>query len=59
MQPDDVSGLLGSWTYRSLVNDSDISTGFVDLEFGRGELHVERWNVTGFAGRLGLGEPIR
>lgn len=27
---------LGSWTYRSLLNNPDIQTDFNDLEFGRG-----------------------
>jgi len=32
---------VGSWTYRSLLNDPDINTQFNDLEFGRGILVIE------------------
>lgn len=32
---------VGSWTYRSLLNDADINTQFNDLEFGRGILVIE------------------
>ena len=31
---------VGSWTYRSLLNDPDINTQFNDLEFGRGLLVI-------------------
>ena len=27
---------VGNWTYRSLLNDADVSTAFNDLEFGYG-----------------------
>jgi hypothetical protein len=30
----------GSWTYRSLLNDSDLSTSFDQLEFGRGTIII-------------------
>ena len=32
---------VGSWTYRSLLNDADVSTDFDKLEFGRGTLVIE------------------
>jgi|tagenome__1003787_1003787.scaffolds.fasta_scaffold18925338_1 hypothetical protein len=59
MQPGDGSSLLGSWTYRSLINDPNISTGFDGLEFGRGELRVEQWNLDGFSGRLVFGDTYQ
>lgn len=31
----------GQWTYRSLLNDPDLSTVFDKLEFGRGTLVIE------------------
>lgn len=32
---------VGSWTYRSLLNDPDVNTQFNDLEFGRGTIVIE------------------
>ena len=32
---------VGSWTYRSLLNDSDIATPFNNLEFGRTGIVIE------------------
>jgi hypothetical protein len=31
----------GKWTYRSLLNDPDLSTGFDQLEFGRGTISID------------------
>jgi hypothetical protein len=31
---------VGTWTYRSLLNDPDVNTDFNDLEFGRGTLVI-------------------
>ncbi len=31
----------GIWTYRSLLNDPDLSISFDDLEFGRGNIRIE------------------
>lgn len=31
---------VGSWTYRSLLNDPDVNTAFDALEFGRGTLRL-------------------
>ena len=31
---------VGSWTYRSLLNDPDVNTDFDKLEFGRGTLVI-------------------
>jgi hypothetical protein len=43
---------LGDWTYRSFINDPDISKDFHDLEFGRGELVIEDFAPGSFNGRL-------
>ena len=32
---------VGSWTYRSLLNDPDVNKPFNDLEFGRGTIVIE------------------
>ena len=32
---------VGSWTYRSLLNDADLSVAFDDLEFGRGTIVIK------------------
>jgi hypothetical protein len=32
---------VGTWTYRSLQNDPDVSRAFGDLEFGRGTLTIK------------------
>lgn len=32
---------VGTWTYRSLLNDPDVNKAFNDLEFGRGTIVVE------------------
>lgn len=32
---------VGSWTYRSLLNDPDVDKQFNDLEFGRGTIVIE------------------
>ncbi len=34
--------LLGTWTYRSLLNNPDLSTDFDALEFGRANLRFEQ-----------------
>jgi hypothetical protein len=59
MGPGNTSDLLGSWTYRSIINDANISTGFDNLEFGRGELRVEEWSLAGFGGRLIFGDTYQ
>lgn len=32
---------IGTWTYRSLLNDPDLNTDFDKLEFGRGNIVIE------------------
>jgi hypothetical protein len=43
---------VGTWTYRSFINDPDISVGFNDLEFGRGQLVIESFTPGAFNGSL-------
>jgi hypothetical protein len=33
---------VGSWTYRSLLNDPDVNKKFNDLEFGRGTIVIKK-----------------
>lgn len=47
---------LGRWTYRSFINDSDISKEFNTLEFGRAELIIEQLAPGIFGGRLSFGD---
>jgi len=35
---------LGTWTYRSLLNDPDLSTDFDALEFGRAIMSIETFD---------------
>src|ERR1051325_10399503 len=44
---------VGSWTYRSLLNDPDINTQFNDLEFGRGILVIEDGPMQTLGGTIG------
>ena len=51
-QPD--SGILvGKWTYRSFLNDPDLSTQFNDLEFGLGTIDVVPAPMNEFRGTIG------
>jgi hypothetical protein len=47
-----IGSLAGLWSYRSLINDPDLSTGFDRLEFGRGTIAVEEAPMGVFAGRI-------
>lgn len=47
-----VRPFVGAWTYRSFVNDPDMSKDFNDLEFGRGELVIDEFDPGTFSGRL-------
>jgi hypothetical protein len=50
-QPD--SGILvGIWTYRSFLNDPDLSADFDSLEFGRGNIAIEPATMNEFKGRI-------
>ena len=40
-QKPNIGSLVGSWTYRSFLNDPDLSTAFNDLEFGLGTIRID------------------
>ena len=44
---------VGSWTYRSLLNDPAIGTDFDNLEFGRGTLQIEAVSFDTLGGTIG------
>jgi hypothetical protein len=44
---------VGSWTYRSLLNDPAIDTQFNALEFGRGTLVIEEAPEEDLRGKIG------
>lgn len=44
---------VGKWTYRSLLNDSDINTDFNKLEFGRGTIIIEEAESQLLKGTIG------
>ena len=48
----EIGPLAGTWTYRSLLNDPDVSTAFNDLEFGRGNIDIEAAPMGVFKGRI-------
>jgi hypothetical protein len=50
---------LGSWTYRSFVNNPDILKDFNDLEFGRGELTIDELAPGHFEGRLSFADSYQ
>jgi hypothetical protein len=43
----------GTWTYRSLLNDSDLSTAFNQLEFGRGTIVIDNGPPELLTGTIG------
>jgi hypothetical protein len=43
----------GQWTYRSLVNDPDISTAFDQLEFGQGTIVIDEGPLELLSGTIG------
>lgn len=50
-QPD--SGILvGTWTYRSFINNPDLSTEFNDLQFGKGNIQIVAAPMNEFKGRI-------
>jgi hypothetical protein len=51
-QPDN-GILVGKWTYRSFLNDPDLSTSFNDLEFGQGTIEVSPSAMNEFRGTIG------
>ena len=44
---------VGSWTYRSLINDPDVSIDFDALEFGRGTIVIEEAPMAALVGTIG------
>ncbi|MFL5802983.1 MAG: hypothetical protein ACJ8CR_14750 [Roseiflexaceae bacterium] len=46
------SVLVGVWTYRSFLNDPDLSTQFNDLEFGRGNIRIDASPMNEFKGLI-------
>lgn len=44
--------LVGTWTYRSFLNDPDVSTPFNNLEFGRGNIRIDASPMNEFAGSI-------
>jgi hypothetical protein len=50
---------LGTWTYRSFLNNPDIGQAFNDLEFGRGELRIDELRPGVFEGRLWFGDTYQ
>jgi hypothetical protein len=51
--PANANPFLGTWTYRSLLNDPDLATAFDALEFGRGTLVIEDAPEPSLRGTLG------
>lgn len=43
---------VGTWTYRSLLNDPDVTTDFDQLEFGRGTLAITEISADALAGTI-------
>jgi len=44
---------VGTWTYRSLLNDPDVNTNFDQLEFGRGTLVITAPSSDTLGGTIG------
>ena len=44
---------VGSWTYRSLLNDPDVATDFDALEFGRATLVIDQDAAGSLTGTIG------
>jgi hypothetical protein len=49
----DYNPFVGSWTYRSLLNDPDVNTGFDKLEFGRGTIVIQDAPMQTLVGTIG------
>jgi hypothetical protein len=44
---------VGTWTYRSLLNDPDVGAGFATLEFGRGTIEIREDALQILTGTIG------
>lgn len=54
-----VDPFVGTWTYRSFINNADIAQDFNNLEFGRGDLVIEHFAPGSFHGRLIFGDTYQ
>jgi hypothetical protein len=52
-QTPNIGSLAGKWTYRSFLNDPDLSTEFNNLEFGRGTIAIEEAPMGVLQGNIG------
>lgn len=52
-QTPNIGSLAGKWTYRSFLNDPEISTDFNKLEFGRGTITIEEAPLGVLQGMIG------
>jgi hypothetical protein len=44
--------LVGTWTYRSFINNPDLSADFGTLEFGRGNIRIDAAPMNEFKGSI-------
>ncbi|HET6308846.1 MAG TPA: hypothetical protein VFG12_16770 [Rhodopila sp.] len=44
---------VGTWTYRSFLNDADVNTPFNELEFGRGTIVLQEAPIQSLQGTIG------
>jgi hypothetical protein len=44
---------IGTWTYRSLLNDADVNQDFDKLEFGRGTIEIQETDANVLTGTIG------
>ena len=51
-EPSPTDLLVGVWTYRSFLNDPDVTTDFDALEFGRGNIRVDPAPMNAFRGLI-------
>jgi hypothetical protein len=56
-QNPNVGSLVGSWTYRSVLNNPDLTAAFNDLEFGRANLTITDSPLGVFKGRIFDDDP--
>jgi hypothetical protein len=52
-KPDTANPWVGTWTYRSLLNDPDVDTDFDQLEFGRGTITIDDGPSEKLTGTIG------
>jgi hypothetical protein len=50
---------VGAWTYRSLLNDPNLSTAFDQLEFGRGTIVIAEAPPEKLVGTIGSPSQVR